>query len=132
MENVLRWYFKTFKEPRNRFQGIDSAGVCSLEGRFDNPICRTGPPGYIGWWNNRFRGSMNVYKFGLCSGGREGAGRGRQAGDDQGGHQDSHQQVVKTTYFVRCAAFNRMRQNGWENLFLHLFSFDRAEEGLLP
>jgi hypothetical protein len=33
-----RWYFKTFKEPRNRFQGIDSAKLCSLMGRYDNPI----------------------------------------------------------------------------------------------
>jgi hypothetical protein len=38
------WYFKTFIEPRNRFQGIDSAGLCSLAGRYDNPIGRTGPP----------------------------------------------------------------------------------------
>jgi hypothetical protein len=28
----------TFKEPRNRFQGINSAILCSLEGRYDNPI----------------------------------------------------------------------------------------------
>ncbi len=26
------------KEPRNRFQGIDSASLCSLAGRYDNPI----------------------------------------------------------------------------------------------
>ncbi len=25
-------------EPRNRFQGIDSASLCSLAGRFENPI----------------------------------------------------------------------------------------------
>jgi hypothetical protein len=25
-------------EPRNRFQGIDSASLCSLAGRYDNPI----------------------------------------------------------------------------------------------
>ncbi len=31
-------YFQTFKEPRNRFQGIDSASLCSLAGRYDNPI----------------------------------------------------------------------------------------------
>ncbi len=30
--------FQTFKEPRSRFQGIDPAGLCSLAGRFDNPI----------------------------------------------------------------------------------------------
>jgi hypothetical protein len=42
--------FKTFYEPRNRFQGIDSAS------------CRTGPPGYIGW-RNRFLGSLKVEKI---------------------------------------------------------------------
>jgi hypothetical protein len=26
-------------------QGIDSQPA----GRYDNPICRTGPPGYVGW-----------------------------------------------------------------------------------
>ncbi len=30
--------FKTFKEPKNRFQGINSASLCSLAGRYDNPI----------------------------------------------------------------------------------------------
>jgi hypothetical protein len=25
-------------EPRNRFQGINSASLCSLVGRYDNPI----------------------------------------------------------------------------------------------
>jgi hypothetical protein len=29
--------FLTFKEPRNRFQGINSASLCSLTGRYDNP-----------------------------------------------------------------------------------------------
>ncbi len=28
-------------------------------------ICRTGPAGYIGW-RNRFLGSINVHKYGLC------------------------------------------------------------------
>ncbi len=28
----------TFKEPRNLFQGFDSASLCSLAGRYDNPI----------------------------------------------------------------------------------------------
>jgi hypothetical protein len=32
------WYFKTFKETRYRFQGIDSASLCSLAGRYDIPI----------------------------------------------------------------------------------------------
>ncbi len=27
-----------FKEPRNRFQGIDSASLCSLVGLYDSPI----------------------------------------------------------------------------------------------
>jgi hypothetical protein len=32
-------YFKTFMEPRNRFQGMNSASLCSLAGRYyDNPI----------------------------------------------------------------------------------------------
>ena len=30
--------FYTFKEPMNRFQGINSASQCSLAGRYDNPI----------------------------------------------------------------------------------------------
>ncbi len=30
--------FKTFKEPMNRFQGINSAGLCNLAARYDNPI----------------------------------------------------------------------------------------------
>ncbi len=29
--------------------GIDSASLCSLAERYDNPICRTGQPGYIGF-----------------------------------------------------------------------------------
>ena len=29
---------RIFKEPRNRFQGINSASLCSLAGRYDNPI----------------------------------------------------------------------------------------------
>jgi hypothetical protein len=55
------YLYKPFKEPRNR------------AGRYDNPICRTGPPGYIGWlrlqrlaesflWN-RFLGSLKVKIF---------------------------------------------------------------------
>ncbi len=38
---------KTFKESRNRFQGVDSASLYSLR--------------------NRFLGSRNVFKFGLSS-----------------------------------------------------------------
>ncbi len=37
----------TCKEPRSRLP--------NLTGRYNNPIYRTGPPGYI-----------NVYKYGLC------------------------------------------------------------------
>jgi hypothetical protein len=33
-----RRYFQTFKEPRNRLQGIDSKSLCSLAGRYDNHI----------------------------------------------------------------------------------------------
>ncbi len=35
--NLCR-YFWTFKETRNRFQGIAFASLCSLEGRYDNHI----------------------------------------------------------------------------------------------
>ncbi len=36
---------ETFKEPRDRFQGTDSASLYGrLAGRYDNPICRTGLP----------------------------------------------------------------------------------------
>ncbi len=31
-------YFWTYMEPRNRFQGMDSASPCSLAGRYHNPI----------------------------------------------------------------------------------------------
>jgi len=34
-----RRYFYTYKEPRNRFQGIYSSSLCSLADRYDNPIC---------------------------------------------------------------------------------------------
>jgi hypothetical protein len=37
-EGIKRRYFSTCKEPRNPFQGIDSASLCSLAGRYDNPI----------------------------------------------------------------------------------------------
>ncbi len=40
-ETEIKWNspnFLTFKEPRNRFQGISSASLCSLAGRYDNPI----------------------------------------------------------------------------------------------
>ncbi len=30
--------FKTFKEPKNRFQGTNSVRLCSLAGRYDNSI----------------------------------------------------------------------------------------------
>jgi hypothetical protein len=30
--------FKPFEEPRNLFQGINAASLCSLAGRYDNPI----------------------------------------------------------------------------------------------
>ncbi len=30
--------FYTFMEPRNRFQRINSASLCILKGRYDNPI----------------------------------------------------------------------------------------------
>jgi hypothetical protein len=30
--------FKTFMDPKNRFQGTNSASLCGLAGRYDNPI----------------------------------------------------------------------------------------------
>ncbi len=44
---------KPFKEPRNQFP--------ALAKRYDNPIYRAGPQGYIGW-RNRFLDFINVYK----------------------------------------------------------------------
>jgi hypothetical protein len=38
---LQRRYFKTFEEPRNQFQGIDSASLSSLAGRYDNSIIKT-------------------------------------------------------------------------------------------
>jgi hypothetical protein len=35
---ILSPYLITFKEPRNRFQGMNSASLCSLAGRYDKPI----------------------------------------------------------------------------------------------
>ncbi len=32
--DYLKWHFKTFNEPRNRFKGIDSPGLCSLAGHY--------------------------------------------------------------------------------------------------
>jgi hypothetical protein len=38
-----------------RGAGIDSVGLCCFASRYENPIYRTGLPGYIGW-RNRFLG----------------------------------------------------------------------------
>ncbi len=48
---------KPFKEPRNRFRALP-AGTTTL---LDVPARQA----FIGW-RNRFLGSLNVYKFGLC------------------------------------------------------------------
>jgi hypothetical protein len=53
-------YYKAQICKRLRSIGIDSKesippGLCSLAGRYDSPIWRTGPPGYIGR-RNRFLG----------------------------------------------------------------------------
>jgi hypothetical protein len=37
-ENAKQAEPVTFMEHRNRFHGIDSAGLCSLAGWYDNPI----------------------------------------------------------------------------------------------
>jgi hypothetical protein len=44
--------FQTFKEPKNRFQGINSASLCSLADWYDNPIPNrflAPPPPPIDW-----------------------------------------------------------------------------------
>ncbi len=38
LSSIQGRYFQTFKEPCNRFQGFDSASLCRLAGRYDNPI----------------------------------------------------------------------------------------------
>jgi hypothetical protein len=77
---VLCPNFQTFKEPKNQFQGTNSARLCSPAGRYDNPIPTRfqAPHGLlinssaarlnslaelIPW--NRFLGSLNIYKYGL-------------------------------------------------------------------
>jgi hypothetical protein len=64
---------KSLRSPGIDSRKIDSAILCSQAGRYDSPICRTGQPDYIGWWN-RFLGIyipglLNVYKFRLQSAG---------------------------------------------------------------
>jgi hypothetical protein len=51
---IRRRYFKTFREPRNRFQGIDSSSLCSLSPNF---LTFKEP-------KNRFQG---INSAGLCS-----------------------------------------------------------------
>ncbi len=51
---------KSEKKRRKNINGNDTEkgaqeSIPSLAGREDNPICRTGPPGYIGW-RNQFLG----------------------------------------------------------------------------
>ncbi len=36
-------FLNVYMEPRNRFQGMNSASLCSLAGRYDNPI----PPRFL-------------------------------------------------------------------------------------
>ncbi len=54
------------RQAGNRFQG--SLKGLQIRAQYDNPVCRTGPPGYTGW-RNRFIGidtcSINIYKYGL-------------------------------------------------------------------
>jgi hypothetical protein len=70
------WYFKTFRDPRNRFQGVDNASLFRLAGRFDNYIptrflapidCYKIPALAESFPWNGFLGSLNVSKFGLCT-----------------------------------------------------------------
>ncbi len=51
---ILSPYFETFMEPRNRFQGMNSSSLCSLAGRYDNPI------------PTRFLAPIDCLKFQLC------------------------------------------------------------------
>ncbi len=37
-ETISETVFLTFMEPRNQFQGMNSASLCSLAGQYDNPI----------------------------------------------------------------------------------------------
>jgi hypothetical protein len=37
-KKLQSWYFYTCMGPRNRFQGMNSASLCSLAGRYDNPL----------------------------------------------------------------------------------------------
>ncbi len=65
----------SFSELLARFRrSLARARICkpaeesipSLASRYDDSICRTGPPDYIGW-RNRFLGSRNFYKYGHSS-----------------------------------------------------------------
>ncbi len=47
-----------------------------MAGLYDNLICWTGPPGYVGWRKNRFLSSLDVYKYGLRMMGGGGGGGG--------------------------------------------------------
>ena len=38
LKREQKGYFKSFKEISNRFKGTDSASLCSLAGRYNNPI----------------------------------------------------------------------------------------------
>jgi hypothetical protein len=57
-------FVNLFKEPKE--------SIPSLAGRYNNPICRTGLPGNIGW-RNRFLSCLNVYKYGFSSGSKTGS-----------------------------------------------------------
>jgi hypothetical protein len=53
------------------FLGIDSASLCSLAGRYDNPICRTGQPGWesIPGLLKRFANTGSVLTHPVCASG---------------------------------------------------------------
>jgi hypothetical protein len=63
---MVHSYFQTFMEPRNRFQGMNSASLCSPAGRYDKPI----PPRFLALIDSLKipAVSLKVLKFGLRKG----------------------------------------------------------------
>jgi hypothetical protein len=73
---ILSPCFLTFMEPRNRYQGMNSASLCSLAGRYDNPIpsrflapidCLQIQALYSGSVGQRLRDDGNLHSLTLSS-----------------------------------------------------------------
>ncbi len=94
-------YFKTFKEPRNRLQGIASASLWRLTSRYDNPIpawflapidCSKIPAQYC-------RGK--VYTYSPCSQqNRRESPSSLKEGDEQHAGRTNKRQLVSYLYFL--------------------------------